>query len=167
MSAVPKKKLCWQCEGNVAKDIDNCPYCGVYLQAEDLGEIEEDSVWKPSYRPSPNESEEIPSPIYQINSENEEKSEARKAAAREQEVREEPLIWNAIFAQLKQDLFPILFLMMGSIFFLFGIVLMLFSQNGTLTLQWQEKDGIYFFLFALPLIGFGWKYLQQISSNDS
>ena len=26
-----KKKLCWSCEGRVAKEAENCPYCGVYL----------------------------------------------------------------------------------------------------------------------------------------
>jgi membrane protein implicated in regulation of membrane protease activity len=56
--------------------------------------------------------------------------------------------------------------MMGSIFFLFGVVLILFSQNGTLTLQWQGQDGIYFLLFAIPLIIFGWKFLQQLETND-
>lgn len=31
MSAIPKRKLCWQCEGNVGFEEDTCPYCGVYL----------------------------------------------------------------------------------------------------------------------------------------
>jgi hypothetical protein len=55
--------------------------------------------------------------------------------------------------------------MMGSIFFLFGIVLFLFSQNGTFTLQWQESDALYFLIFAFPLIGFGWKFLKQLDSE--
>lgn len=158
MSAVPKKKLCWNCEGNVAKDIDNCPYCGVYLHA---AEEEEDSVWNPSYRPS-SKTEEIPSPLYQIKPDIEQNDEEADFTTESSE----SLAWNALFTQLKRDVFPILFLMMGSVFFLFGVVLFLFSQNGTLTLQWQESHGIYFLLFALPLIGLGWIFLQQLETND-
>ncbi len=159
MSAVPKKKLCWNCEGNVAKNIDNCPYCGVYLHAE---EMEEDSTWNPSYRAQKN-NDEIPSPLYQI------KPPLNEDIEEEPEVQEElskPVNLNHLYSQLKNDVFPILFLMMGSVFFLFGVVLLLFSQNGTFNLQWQESDGLYFFLFALPLIGFGWMYLQRLESND-
>jgi hypothetical protein len=63
MSAVPKKKLCWNCEGNVAKDIDNCPYCGVYVHG---AEVEEDARWNPSYQPDSTKMEDIPSPLYQV-----------------------------------------------------------------------------------------------------
>ncbi len=158
MSAVPKKKLCWNCEGNVARDIDNCPYCGVYLHAP---EEEEDSNWNPSYHSS--KTEDIPSPLYQIQPDVEEIQEKQDRA-----ISDEPkhAMKLSLFALLKRDIFPILFLMMGSIFFLFGVVLMLFSQNGTFTLQWQESDGLYFLLFALPLIGFGWMFLQQLESTE-
>lgn len=159
MNAVPKKKLCWNCEGNVAKTIDNCPYCGVYLHAQ---ELEENSTWNPSYSPN-SKMEEIPSPLYQIQSEDEEIQEQQDDPLASNS---KSLDWSALFEQLKQDIFPTLFLMMGSIFFLFGVVLLLFSQNGTFTLQWQESDGLYFLLFALPLVGFGWMYLQRLDSND-
>lgn len=160
MSAVPKKKFCWNCEENVAKEIENCPYCGVYLHGV---ETNEDSVWNTPYQHQSNHPEEIPSPLYQI------KPETQQNIEEEEELLEdEPKLftWNLIYAQLKQDIFPILFLMAGSIFFLFGIVLLLFSQNGTLTLQWQESHGIYFLIFAFPLIGFGWRFLQQLNVNE-
>lgn len=161
MSAVPKKKLCWNCEGNVARDIDNCPYCGVYLHAT---EVEEDSAWNPSYSSASHETEEIPSPLYQIKPEAEEDAQEQEASIMSDDSK--PLVWGSLFEQLKQDILPILFLMMGSIFFLFGVVLLLFSQNGTFTLQWQESDGLYFLIFAIPLIGFGWMFLQQLNAND-
>jgi hypothetical protein len=163
MSAVPKKKLCWNCEGNVSRQIDNCPYCGVYLHAD---ELEENSSWNPSYRPS-SKTEEIPSPIYQIQQEPEaaeheleSEAEIQDSAARSEIENEHS--WLQLSTQLKRDVFPILFLMMGSIFFLFGIVLFLFSQNGTLILQWQESSAPYFLFFSIPLIGFGWWYLQKL-----
>lgn len=165
MSAVPKKKLCWQCEGYVAREIDNCPYCGVYLQETVVEKIEDNPLWKSPYHPSSTHEGEIPSPIYKLTPEPEIDDESQDNSATERP--ENPLDWKHLFDQLKQDVLPILFLMMGSIFLLFGIVLYLFSQNGTLTLQWQEKYGLYFLLFAFPLIGFGWKFLQQIKENNS
>lgn len=151
MSAIPQKKLCWNCDGNVSREIDNCPYCGVYLHETEL----EGSGWNPLYSPSP--SPDVPSPIYPFQSEEKtdplEEENAEKASDR-------LLLWK----QLKQDLFPLLFLMSGSLFFLFGLVLLFFSQNGILTLQWQSRDALYFLFLALPLIGFGWKLFQQLDS---
>jgi hypothetical protein len=157
MSAVPKKKLCWNCEGNVSKEIDNCPYCGVYVHA---AELEEDSSWNPTYYPS--KTEEIPSPLYQSQVIVENKEE-------QEEITEENSIsfpWNALFGQLKEDVFPTLFLMMGSIFFLFGIVMILFSDKGSFTLQWQSHYGYYFLALSCPLVWFGWKFLQQLDKES-
>src|SRR5438105_3445224 len=117
MSAVPKKKLCWHCDGSIPQDgIDNCPYCGVYLLST---EEAEQSRWNPDYQ-SPKEDEEAPSPLYQLQQPVEEKAnESSEASSLTISYAE---LWHA----LKQDLGPILMLMAGSIFFLFGIVLLLF-----------------------------------------
>lgn len=158
MSAIPKKKLCWNCEGNISRETDNCPYCGVYLlvsQEEDIADH------TPPYT-SFSGVEEIPSPFYQ-----------REEEVNDGTKKEEPqngdsflVKKSALFHHLKQDVFPILFLMMGSLFFLFGVVLYLFSENGTLTLQWKGEDSLYFLLSALPLLGFGWFFLERVVSED-
>jgi hypothetical protein len=150
MSAVPKKKLCWNCEGNVSNTIDNCPYCGVYLHSNELDE--DYSSWNPSYRPS-SKTEEIPSPLYQGNHKEEEREE--------QEEQLKGSDWDQIFGQLKKDIFPIFFLMAGSVFFLFGIILLLFSKDGHLTLQWESHTGYYFLAFAIPAAILGWNFFQQ------
>jgi hypothetical protein len=152
MSAVPKKKLCWNCEGNVAKDIDNCPYCGVYLHASELEE--ENHYWNPSYLSKENK-EEVPSPLYHgANTE-----EQEPIAMQEKGV--SALEWTGAISHLKREVFPILFLMAGSTFFLFAIVLLLFSHGGTLTLQWEESNAYYFLTLAGPLFFFGWKFLER------
>lgn len=145
MSAVPQKKLCWNCEGNVSREIDNCPYCGVYLHA---AETEEETSWNPSYSP-PSTTEEIPSPLYHLQPNEPETSE------------ESPSDQASLANTLKQDIFPLLFLMAGSIFFIFGIVLWLFAQDGTLTLQWQGHHSVYFLFLAFPLLILGWKFLRN------
>ncbi|MDP1879494.1 MAG: hypothetical protein Q8K60_00980 [Parachlamydiaceae bacterium] len=155
MSAIPKKKLCWNCEGNVARDVDNCPYCGVWVQPPELGD---NSGWNPNYQSS-SKTEEIPSPLYQINTDESDENEENSPFVNNES---KPSSENHLLQKVKLDLFPVIFLMMGSNFFLFGIILLLFSQNGTFTLQWQGSDGLYFILFSIPLTIFGWKYLQQI-----
>lgn len=149
MSAVPKKKLCWNCEGNVSHQADNCPYCAVYLHGPD--DEEEAALWNPSFQSS-DKTEEIPAPIYQIQDAAEEgKKKMAQPAAPSLE----------LLNSLKRDVFPILFLMMGSLFFLFGTVLLLFAQNGTLTLQWNGSQAIYFLGCSIPLVLLGSWFLRK------
>ena len=49
----------------------------------------------------------------------------------------------------------------GSVFFLFGIILFLFADDGKLTLQWNGEYWIYFFSLSFPIFFLGWKYLQK------
>ena len=156
MSAVPQKKICWNCEGNVDRNMDNCSYCGVYLHAPE--EELSGGYWNPSYRApfnseieedEPSSDEEIIGPVSDRRSSSEKEVFSLGG-------------WAALSQSLKRDLFPVLFLMLGSVFFLFGIVLLLFSQNGVLTLQWKESDGFYFFLFSFPLVVLGWVFLQRL-----
>lgn len=161
MSAIPKKKLCWNCEGNVSRQIDNCPYCGVYLHAE---ELEEEGFWHPSRQSSKyqeleqeQEQDPTPSPLYQIT------PEVEETTATHPKIEELELKAHLVsFEQLKQDVFPTLFLMSGSVFFLFGVILLLFSQEGSLTLQWNGNHWIYFLALGIPFLCYGWKCLQQI-----
>ncbi|MBA3723188.1 MAG: hypothetical protein H0W88_12415 [Parachlamydiaceae bacterium] len=154
MSAVPKKKLCWNCDGNVSKEIDNCPYCGVYLHADEP----EETFWGPSYRqPSNKDAElEVPAPLYTATEKNTQIEDT------EIEENEKPKDSITILTHLRQDIFPVLFLMSGSIFFLFGIILYLFSNQGTFTLQWNGDYWIYYVILSAPTLFFGWKYLNRI-----
>lgn len=149
MSAIPKKKLCWNCEGNVAREIDNCPYCGVYMHSLNPNE---ENDWNVPYD---NKTEEIPSPLYQIQ-ESEDSPESEVPS----------LVSSNAFQQIKENVLPIFLLMSGSMFFLFGLVLLLFSNQGTLTLQWNGNNWPYFLIFSLPCVYFGWKYLLQLNQQD-
>lgn len=152
MSAVPKKKLCWNCEGNVSREIDNCPYCGVYLHAMEEEE-EETNNWSAPYKFTAGNQEEIPSPPYQ-----------QAEIVPEEPINEQARISYPAISRLKQDVLPLLFLMTGSLFFLFGTVLFLFSDQGTLTLQWKGDHWIYFLGLSLPALFFGWKWLQDMDA---
>ena len=155
MSAVPKKKLCWNCEGNIVCDIDNCPYCGVYVHSPELDEI---NNWTASYT-TEDKTEEIPSPFYQLHPEQENSDKLDETV-------DNSLISSSLIYQLKNDVFPTLLLMSGSIFFLFGIVLLLFSHNGTLTLQWNSNLWPYLLVGAVACVIFGWRLLLRADQNN-
>ncbi len=159
---MPKKKLCWNCDGNIAKEVDNCPYCGVYVHSPDL---DENNGWNIPYV-SGNKKEEIPSPFYQIHENNQTDDESEESEVLS-DIHEEKNSAIPVLQQLKEDVLPVLFLMSGSIFFLFGIVLLLFSTNGTLTLQWNGNLWPYFLALAVPFVFFGWKYLLQMDQEES
>lgn len=152
MSAIPKRKLCWNCEGNVVNHLDNCPYCGVYLNVSP----EEDLSWNPNYQQT-EKLDEIPIPPYQSKTDLISDLTENIEAESHQNVQ-----LDSLFSQLKRDIFPILFLMAGSLFFLFGIVLVLFSQNGKFTLQWEEADALFYLSFSFPLLILGWYLFQKL-----
>lgn len=157
MSAVPQKKICWNCEGSVPRNIDNCSYCGVYLHSPE--EEIENGRWGSPFRVYPQDPA-IDHPSDALKSDKTE--EVSPVQGSEFAFGSGP----SLLSTLKSDLFPILFLMMGSVFFLFGVVLLLFSQNGVLTLQWQEGDGWVFLLTALPATVLGWFFLQRLDTSD-
>lgn len=149
MSAVPKKKLCWHCEGSIDRQVDNCPYCGVYLHAT---EEEDNSSWNPPFNLK----------ILTKEKAEEKKPEAPAAPIANQEI-DAPIATTEAgpFDQIKKEVLPILFLLMGSGLFLFGIVLLLFSQDGVLTLKWNGDNWMYFLLVAVPSLFFGWRLLSD------
>lgn len=150
MSAVPKRKLCWHCDGSVAQhEVNTCPYCGVYLLAT---EDTEENRWNPNFQQQ--EEQEVPSPLYQIQPDDH--SDSQTASSKFN------LATSEACQKLKLDVGPILMLMSGSIFFLFAIVLYLFAQDGLLTLQWNAAYWPYFLGCSFPLIFLGWRWLEQI-----
>lgn len=158
MSAIPKKKLCWNCEGNVSKEIDNCPYCGVYLHAAE--QEENHSIWNPSYQSTHLAEEE---------SEENEEEEDMPMASESPSINIFSLFQASpkIKQSIKTDVLSVLFLMAGSIFLLFGTLLFLFAdEQGYFTLRWQADQWIYFLSLAFPLLYFGWRFWQQLHPNE-
>lgn len=134
MAGQVKKKLCWNCEGNVSNSQETCPYCGVYLSPQGLNE---DPITTSPFKKSKAE-EEIPAPPYQpeaIHNEN---------GAEAQEAEENLLV-------------PLAALMGGALLALFGLVIYFFSTNGRLTLSWDSDWGLIFLAVSLPLLYIGYR----------
>lgn len=147
MSKPVKTKLCWNCEGNVSRSAENCPYCAVYLSPEEEAKESEQPTPKPPYRAE--KTTDIPKAPYASLHEPEE-------VAREMALKP---------AGLKTLFLPLIFLTTGLIFVFFALMLLFFSENGKLTLQWDGDVWYIYGILALPLLILGWYYLNN--SSDS
>lgn len=158
MSALPKKKLCWNCEGRVAYSDENCTYCGVYLSSSSLINQNDESSTHIAplapYRPK-KEDTSIPHASFKNNF-NEESGDSDQDEL-------EDMTPEAENSQ-HSGLLPFCLLLSGSIFFIFGLILFIFSRQGMLTLQW---DASYWFLYlgvAAILLFLGWRSMRTLSS---
>ncbi len=159
MSTPTKKKLCWNCEGNVSRQADNCPYCGVYLHREQDEDDFEDDVEEelsPPYQPiqTPHDNHEVPLAPY---------SAQPTAPAKEAYIQQAASPWLKLSGDWKQAIFPVLFLLGGSILLLFGLLLLLFAHDGVLTLSWNANAWFVYLGAAVPLLYFGWRSLQKMT----
>lgn len=149
MMATPKTKLCWNCEGSAPVEEENCPYCGVYLGPG--SESDEGDLLAPPYRIHDQQTEEdiLDSPYAP-----EEEPELRDYEQPEEEE-----------GDMQSTITPLLLLLGGAVFLLFGLVLALFSQHGVFTLQWNGEYWYVYLLLAVPMLFFGWRSLQTLEGE--
>lgn len=155
MTATPKKKLCWNCEASVALHEENCPYCAVYLGPASV---------------SGDESQNDPlAPPYKIQVMEEEGGELPEAPYAAEESEEDEVELEALepTGDMKEVAIPTSLLLGGTVFFLFGLVLLLFSQDGVFTLRWNSEYWYLYQLAAVPMLYFGWRSLNQLGDHES
>ncbi len=168
MNARPeRKKMCWNCEGNVSLKADNCPYCQAALYPEtEVDEVVQSKYEYPSpYKPPKSEftmgQAMAPSSPFVGKSKEEVMSEDGNEED-EEGVDEEIMP----FGDAKTIIVTMSMLMGGLVFFLFGLLLLLFSSNGYLVLRWNND---YWFLYAglgtLMLI-LGFFNLKNVSEEE-
>jgi hypothetical protein len=152
MSETQKKKLCWNCEGRVSFTQENCPYCGVYLSPTTEGDGK-DANLIPPYKMASVE-EEVPAAPYG--------KKATTSTAAESVL---PLTDEKPKDDIRTLIVTMAMLIMGSGLFLFAIVLMLFSEEGSFVLRWQSDNWYIYLLLSFPMLFLGWRYLQNISES--
>lgn len=162
MSQAVKKKLCWNCEGNVPRETSNCPYCGVYLHREDdndddYEDIEEEIT--PPYSPQVDANKEsfIPEAPYTKQREEAISQDEPVAAVAAPSVQ----ISNSSSEWMKIAI-PLILLLAGSIFVLLAFLIYFFSHNGALVLAWNARAWLVYALVGLPLLYFGYRSLSQL-----
>lgn len=153
MNKPVKKRLCWNCEGNVAAEAEICPYCGVSVVPASLDGSSQS--FAPLYQPASSSSSAPPAPPYM-------RQEAPQEAAATTLQEEEASPRDASFIEFKNVLWAVSLLLTGSVFLLFATTLALFSHNGVLTLQWNADAWIVYLILALPCLFFGWKSWSKL-----
>lgn len=142
MNKPAKSKLCWNCEGTVSVAEETCPYCGVSVIPASLDGTYDG--FSPPYRASQDDSVHH-SPYASVQME-EKQTEVTEA-----------VIDEAPDNEMRKSMFAVIFLLAGSVFFLFGLVLVLFSHHGVFTLQWDATHWYIYSLISLPLLVLGWR----------
>lgn len=157
MNATLKKKLCWNCEGRVGLEEQNCPFCAVYLgpAPNDAGERKDDLLAPPYKIVESHESENTLATPYAIN-----EPETVKIAEMQTEVTTQE-------SDIQNVALPLTFLSGGLVFLLFGLILCLFSSNGVFTLTWNGSYWYLYFAVGAPLLLFGWKSLQHLDKKET
>lgn len=158
MAVTQKKKLCWNCEGNVSLDDENCPYCGVSVIPASL---EIPNLHAPPYQMGHIQENVIPRAPYK----SEEHLDSTNEAHADKSKEEGEDIEDTSINEFKNILLSLLFLLTGSLFFLFGLTLMLFSHNGLFTLQWNGTMWYIYSLLSIPLLFFGWRALLKLDMD--
>ena len=146
-----RKKLCWNCEGSVSLEVENCPYCAVYLSPISLNSGDkENNLFSPPYNlRNSSEEQQIPAPPY-----SHDKIEEGTTAHL-------PLKSMLIEKKQLENLLPLILLLTGMQFFIFGFAMWLFAKNGTFFLQWNASYWFIYFVLGIILLGFGWRILQR------
>lgn len=150
MNQKTKKKLCWNCEGRVDFSAEHCPFCGVYLSPSTTQSVEQQEH-SPSYTETPTPQHSAPPPPYQRPFDDPMHNESFPQNESE-DIRGIVVSLSALLA--------------GSVFFLFGLVLLLFSRNGNLVLQWSGEYWYLYLCGGILMLLIGWRTVQQLDTED-
>lgn len=163
MKKTSKKRLCWNCEGNVSVDAETCPYCGVSVIPACLDNAA--SGFTPSYRHEDVNDSSIPLSPYALPVQAEQENAQEDRSLDAVEAGRDAEDQKPHYDEFKRALFASALLLPGSVFFMFGLALLLFSYDGVFTLQWDGTIWFVYLILAIPLLLFGWRYLSKLDQD--
>ncbi|MCH9633936.1 MAG: hypothetical protein S4CHLAM7_06700 [Chlamydiae bacterium] len=159
------QKMCWNCDGHVHVYELQCPYCGVDLTEKEKEEasFEEINVSEALEAESPQDMVVEEHPKVEIEDDYANPPFQDLIEDVEQEVIQETN-WEAIAAEEKEPdldnpLASLLLLLPGSLFFLFGLALFLFSEDGFLTFRFNAKYWFCYLMGSCFVLYLGWRSL--------
>jgi hypothetical protein len=157
-----KKKICWNCEGNVAIDNEVCPYCGVHVNNTPIpgtGPQKNQDLAAPFKPTTTGSADKSPPkapymlPTQEDPVENKENTETPKISEEEN-----------LSDFLQESLLTLLALLIGGVLLIFGFILFFFSNSeGVFTLSWNGNYWFIYTLVSVPLLYIGWRSLSKIS----
>lgn len=146
-----RRKLCWECGGEVPQSAEQCPFCGAGFEVVNSAESDTDTFFSQSSKNTDFYSDsEPPKPLYQPIDER---------APQEEGLDEEE---EKSSGSARQQLICLCFLIPGFALLLFGIIMFFFSQEGYLTLKWDASWGMLIFALSALCIYFGAKAYKKL-----
>lgn len=166
MQSSERRKLCWNCEGGVSYDAIFCPYCDSDLKRPKNESMESNkdnhykslndslaSLYRPPYLAREDHGYGVPD-------------------EKEEEFFDEDLEENADYASSLQSkmmaqesdqegrfVWALLLLLMGGNLLTLGLLILFFSEAGSLTIEWKSQYWFIYILLSCPLMFVGWKCL--------
>lgn len=148
MKPVDRQKMCPNCDGRVAYDVTQCPYCFAILQVENS---------PPPKSMSPASSQDNLSALYTPPY----SSKPAEAAAPKAALHSEKENISFKEASDSKIFLPILLLTLASNLFTLGILQFFFSDHGVVRLEINANYWFLMLFVSLPLFYLGWKKLSQ------
>jgi len=180
-----KKKLCWNCEGSVNLESETCPYCGVSvipatLEGQEISPMSQTTRFTPSYSKTENDLFDnfIPASPYAFQQPVRNESHTKSYDETEEldrEIKEQNKNFTNKNHETKEieseegfgkTVIATTFLLSGSVFFLFGLALMLFSHDGLLVLEWDANFWFIYLAAAFPMLFFGLRALSKLEKTN-
>lgn len=153
MNVSQKKRLCWNCEGSVSLAEETCPFCGVSVVPAFLEGT--NNSFTPPYALGAVNDSAVPRSPYDLQPE---PSEDVGVVAQSKAIDE----MAPAIDEFKSTMLAVIFLLGGSMLFMFGAVLVLFAQDGVLTLKWDAAFWYVYVFLAVPMFFVGWRSLGKL-----
>lgn len=148
----PKKrqKLCHNCEGEIDIDVIVCPFC-----AADLREEKPEQAYSSYVSTRPMDQKSTMQSLYPSAISKEQDPEEKQESVTEE--------LDKIQGQQKVGMFtPTVLFTLGVQLSLIGLLMLLFSHNGTVILKWDAKYWFFYILAALPFLAFGYRSISKL-----
>lgn len=146
-----RRKLCWECGGEVPESAEQCPFCGAAFEVESADASDTDAFFSQSHASADYYSDsEPPRPLYQPIDEGASQEEGFSSEEDKSD------------GASRQQLICLCLLIPGFALLLFGIIMFFFSQEGYLTLKWDASWGMFIFALSALFIYFGAKAYKKL-----
>ena len=187
MNTTLNQKQCWKCEEIIHNNAEECPYCGTdFFTSPSKNTLSSTSnPTPPPFQEELHQSTEAPPPPFHSSEFIEQESSKdplvmnnfssdldssdsnnNRGSSDNSDTTNTSSKTSALTLNPKVTVLPLVLLTTGSVFFLFGLVLFLFSTDGKFTLQWNGNFWPLYLLSSFPLFYFGWNYLQELENKE-
>lgn len=181
MKPVDRQKICANCDGRIAIEAEQCPYCAAPCSIPpqpqaptplfDHKSIQDSltSLYTPPYannKSAPDmkyDKDKIkPKSFVKESHENQLNASLGKVGYSSSA----PIIEQEKVQQEKSSFAPLLFLLLGGNLLIIALLQLFFSEGGILRLEWQSKYWYIYALIGLPVLYMGYKKAEDAKTES-